>query len=219
MRVRAVRGGNGIFSGWGVTRVPYLSTQIPVKFERVWIDEDFNLVKGEVVALSEGLEGFQQRWQQEHPAQPEHQQDPSEANEAAATAADNPTGSQDEAAVTTLTIESEVVQVYVNDAGQVVAVDSENKEEIVAQQVPKEGEVLAITDQNGNSYSVDAEGNISKENNLSGSATNASASHQDKPDGSDLEQKLVAEVLEAFEKQLEGWLNTYVLLKLKIRKM
>ena len=55
MQVREVRGGDGVFSGWGVMSVPYLGLQIPVKFEGVWVDEDYSLIKGEVVALSEGL--------------------------------------------------------------------------------------------------------------------------------------------------------------------
>ena len=67
MQVREVRGGDGVFTGWGVMSVPYLSVQIPVKFDQVWVDEDYNLVRGEVIALSEGLEGFQERWQEENP--------------------------------------------------------------------------------------------------------------------------------------------------------
>ncbi len=69
MQVRGVRGGDGVFSGWGVMSIPYLSMQAAVRFDNVWIDEDYNLVRGEVIALSEGIEAFQKRWEETAPEQ------------------------------------------------------------------------------------------------------------------------------------------------------
>jgi len=39
--------------------------QMPVSFAEVWVDEDYNIVRGEVIALSESLDEFRDRWEKE----------------------------------------------------------------------------------------------------------------------------------------------------------
>ena len=196
MQVRAVRGGNGVFSGWGVMSVPYLNVQIPVKFEGVWVNEDYNVVRGEVIALSEGLEGFQQRWQEEHSEQEEtrHESGPVADGET-----DSENGPGDEAEMSSVTVAGEVTEVYVNEAGQVVAVDSEGNEEVVAEQTPQEGEALAVEDSQGNSFTVDSNGGVSSSNAPEGAPANNRAV--------DVEQELIKELLEYFKEEINTFLE------------
>ena len=190
MQVRQVRGGDGVYSGWGVMEVPYLGVQLPVKFEKVWVDEEYNLVRGEVIALSEGVDGFRQRWQQEE-----------SDNSAVAEGQDGSSDDEpvEEIEVATVTVEGEVVEVYVNE-GQVVAVDQEGNEEVVAEEVPEEGQALAVTDSNGNSFTVDSGGSVS--NNGSSNSDASLAAHA-------LEQRLLSELLEDFDQNIALWLENH----------
>ena len=196
MQVREVRGGDGVFSGWGVMSVPYLNVQIPVKFDQVWVDEDYNLVRGEVIALSEGLEGFQERWQEKNP-------EGDEESEGDSPVADDEEGSQngpgDEAEVTSVTVAGEVVRVYVNEQGEVVAVDEEGNEEVVAEQVPEEGEALAVQDSQGNSFTVDSSGAVS--------SGDASAGDSPINNDVDIEQELIKELLDHFQEEINTFLE------------
>ena len=198
MQVREVRGGDGVFSGWGVMSVPYLNVQIPVKFDQVWVDEDYNLVRGEVIALSEGLEGFQERWQEEHSEQEEtrHESGPVADGET-----DSENGPGDEAEVSSVTVAGAVTEVYVNEQGQVIAVDSEGNEEVVAEQTPQEGEVLAVTDSQGNRFTVDSGGGISN-----GEGSNTPASDSDAQAAS-IKQRLIQEALEYFKEEVSFYLE------------
>ncbi len=203
MQVREVRGGDGIFTGWGVMSVPYLGLQIPVKFEGVWVDEDYSLVKGEVVALSEGLEGFQERWQDGHPPQEEEAKSDSPVVEGQQQDAEN--GQGDKVEVSSVTVAGEVVGVYINEQGQVVAVDSQGNEEVVAEQVPQEGEVLAVQDSQGNRFTVDSGGGVS-----GGEGGNNSASDSSAPLAAHaLEQRLLAELLQDFDQKIAVWLENH----------
>lgn len=196
MQLREVRGGDGIFSGWGIMHVPYLSMQIPVKFDEVWVDEDYNLVQGEVVALSENLEAFQKRWEEEHPPQPEEDQEVlAQQKTASDSQPDQQTTAQEE--VTNIIVEGEIAQLYVNEQGQVIAVDAQGQEAVVAEEAPQEGEALAVEDSQGNKYTVDSEGEVSRESG--GNDSNMS----------NLKQTLIVEVLTEFSQELEGWLNAY----------
>ena len=201
MQVREVRGGDGVFSGWGVMSVPYLNVQIPVKFDQVWVDEDYHVVRGEVVALSEGLEGFQQRWQQENPAQDEVGEGEDQNTPVADGEEDTENGPGSEEG-NTVTVEDEVVRVYVNEQGQVVAVDSEGNEEVVAEQVPEEGEVLAVADSQGTTFTVDSSGSVSNGggNNNSGSNSDAQAASGD---------ALMLSIMDDLEEAVNGWLEVY----------
>ncbi len=144
MQVRGVRGGDGVFSGWGVMHIPYLSMQAAVKFDNVWIDEDYNLVRGEVVALSEGIEAFQKRWEESAPDQKDEEDNAIAQQGEQNNSKDNP-DDQVQAEKTTVTVDSDIAKVYVNEQGQVVAVDSEGTtEEVVADEVPQEGQALAV---------------------------------------------------------------------------
>ena len=191
MQVRQVRGGDGVYSGWGVMEVPYLGVQLPVKFEKVWVDEEYNLVRGEVIALSEGVDGFRQRWQQEE-----------SDNSAVAEGQDGSSDDEpvEEVEIVTVTVEGEVVEVYVNEEGQVVAVDQEGNEEVVAEEVPEEGQALAVTDSNGNSFTVDSGGSVS--NNGSSNSDASLAAHA-------LEQRLLSELLEDFDQNIALWLENH----------
>ena len=198
MQVRDVRGGDGVYSGWGVMSVPYLGLQLPVKFDQVWVDEDYQVVRGEVLALSEGVEGFRERWQQEHPAT--DAPDDSEEEVPVADGSDEHDASQ-EIPVATITIEGEVREVYVNEQGQVVAVDPQGNEEVVAKEVPEDGEVLAVQDSEGNSFTVDSQGNV---NSGGGNST----ANNDAPVAS-ITEELIKEVLQHYEEEINFWLENH----------
>ena len=200
MQVREVRGGDGVFTGWGVMSVPYLSVQIPVKFDQVWVDEDYNVVRGEVIALSEGLKGFQQRWQDKHPEEEVSEEDESSPVAEGEEGAEN--GPGDEVEVSTVSVEGEVVRVYVNEQGQVVAVDSQGNQEVVAEQVPEEGEALAVQDSQGNSFTVDSSGGVSN-----GGGGNTSESDSDTQAASG--DALMLSILNDLEEAVNAWLEVY----------
>ena len=196
MQVRGVRGGDGVFSGWGVMSIPYLSMQAAVKFDNVWIDEDYNLVKGEVIALSEGVEAFQKRWEETVPA-PKDKEDVVAQQEGQANPKDTP-DDQGQIETATVTVAGDIAKVYVNEQGQVVAIDSEGNEAVVAEEVPAEGKALAVADSQGNSYSVDSGGSVSQSTNTTNPAmTNSYA----------LEQRLLTELLQDFDQKIDWWLE------------
>ncbi len=105
----------------------------------------------------------------------------------------------DEAEVSSVTVEGEVVRVYVNEQGQVVAVDSEGIEEVVAEQVPQEGEVLAVEDSQGNSFTVDSEGSVSSGDALAGDSPTNNAV--------DIKQELIKEALDYFKEEINIFLE------------
>jgi hypothetical protein len=202
MQVREVRGGDGVFSGWGVMSVPYLSMQMPVKFDQVWVDEDYNVVRGEVIALSGSLEAFQERWQQDNP------QEDNSSNEVDELLADGETSPETDTPETnnpntgveviTVAVAAEVAEVYINEQGQVVAVDRQGNEEVVAEGVPEEGEALALQDSEGATFSVDSGGNV----NSSGVNSNGTT---DTPTAS--ASPLLLAILDELEEAVNVWLQ------------
>ncbi|MEK6476062.1 fibronectin type III domain-containing protein [Catalinimonas sp. 4WD22] len=201
MQLREVRGGDGIFSGWGVMHVPYLSLQIPVKFDEVWVDEDYNLVQGEVVALSENLEAFQKRWEEEHPPQPEEDQEAlAQQKTVSDSQPDQQSSAQEE--ITNIIVDGEIAQVYVNEQGQVIAVDAQGQEAIVAEEAPQEGEALAVEDSQGNKYSVDGSGGVHHEK--SSSSTNSNSDKQ-----VNFDNALLLAILDEFEEAVNAWLEVH----------
>ena len=123
----------------------------------------------------------------------------------ATTVAEGQDGSSDdepveEVEVATVTVEGEVVEVYVNEEGQVVAVDQDGNEAVVAEEVPEEGQALAVTDSNGNSFTVDSGGSVS--NNGSSNSDASLAAHA-------LEQRLLSELLEDFDQNIALWLENH----------
>ncbi|MDF9800466.1 hypothetical protein OKW21_005729 [Catalinimonas alkaloidigena] len=199
MQLKEVRGGDGIFSGWGVMNVPYLSMQIPVNFDEVWVDEDYNLVQGEVVALSENLEAFQKRWEEEHPLQ---QEEVEEALAQQATESTSPPDQQIPAQeeVVSIIVEGEVAEVYVNEQGQAVAVDAQGQETVVAEEAPQEGEVLAVEDSQGNQYRVVDSSGVERSN----SASNSNADTQANADNA-----LLLAILNELEEAINAWLEVH----------
>ena len=111
-----------------------------------------------MIALSEGLEGFQERWQEEHSEEDQLGEDEAGGGDEGSPVADGEEGAEnrleDEAEVSTVAVAGTITEVYVNEQGQVVAVDEEGNKEVVAEQVPQEGEALAVQDSQGNSFTV-----------------------------------------------------------------
>ena len=202
MQVRDVRGGDGVYTGWGVMSVPYLGLQIPVKFDRVWVDEDYQVARGEVVALSEGIEGFRERWQEEHPQGEEAGEEKSSQEDEPVAEGSNENGASPDAPVASVVVAGEVREVYLNEQGQVVAVDSQGNEEVVAEEVPEEGEVLALEDSEGNSFTVGSDGGVSNGGASANGSDASAAAHA-------LEKRLLAELLQDFDQKIVVWLENH----------
>jgi hypothetical protein len=149
MEVVSVQGGNGVFTGIGAVIIPYLGFRVYSKFEKLKVNENQEVVQGDVIALSEDWEVFKQNWQPEDPTPV----DP----------VDEPTTNAPPVFVgVEVPFEGEIDSVYVNPEGDILIINEEGEETVIDQPVNAdtgEPENTRITDSNGEQWVVQRDSN------------------------------------------------------------
>ncbi len=196
MRLLEVRGGNGTFSGLGAIKVDWLGMTMAVKFTNVRVNEFSQLIDGEVVAISEGIDGLIDRWKEENPEEEGGPDGPS-GNE----------GEEEPFAGTEIDHAGDVDSVYVNGDGEIIVVDENGTETTYEPSVDEETgekEDTRITDENGDSWTVDKEGNVSKGGPGEGNT----------PDGTTeidsvkfIQKELIREILQHYKEEINTHLE------------
>ena len=146
--VTSVRGGAGRFSGTGAVLVPYLGFRLNSTFTDLRVNENKEVIDGEVIALSEGIDGWVDRWE-------EGEEDTGDG-EGATGDADAP-GEEAILEGQELRHEGEIDSVYLNSDGQIVVVDERGVETSYPPSTNEETgekEDTRITDENGDTWIV-----------------------------------------------------------------
>ncbi len=153
MEVVSVQGGSGVFTGIGAVIIPYLGFRVYSKFEKLKVNENQEVVQGDVIALSEDWEVFKQNWQPEDPTP-----DIDDVEETPTEDSTTP-----EFVGVEVPYEGEIDSVYVNPDGDIVIINEEGEETLIDQPVNAEtGELenTRITDSSGQQWVVDKDGNV-----------------------------------------------------------
>lgn len=148
MEVLDITGHDGVFSGWGAVKIPYLGTRINCRFTNLHINVLYQVYSGEVRALTTGEEGLREQWQpnendDEGEALPENIDDP-----------------------VTVVIDHEGVidSVYVvEETGVIVVINEDGTQTNYEQPVNEqsgEKETVGVRDEHGNVWTVDKDGNV-----------------------------------------------------------
>ncbi len=162
MVVTSIQGGNGTFSGTGAVLMPFLGFRINSRFTNIKVNELQEVIDGEVIALSDGVEGLIDRWEGDGDTDLDGNGNGLDIGEGT-----------DGFAGEDVTVDGTIDTVYVNDGGDIVVVTEDGNTEIVDREVDEEtGEAeddIRITDSDGNQIIIDKDGNtLEVDNNGSG---------------------------------------------------
>ena len=188
MVVTSIQGGNGTFSGTGAVLMPFLGFRINSRFTNIKVNELQEVIDGEVIALSDGVEGLIDRWEEDGDTDLDGNGDGPDIGEGT----DGFTGED-------VTVDGTIDMVYVNDEGDIVVVTGDGNTEIIDREVDEEsGEAeddIRITDSDGGQVIVGKDGKVTKGDG-SGAGGPGSIGKQVSKDSLDLFGKLVLSVLE-----------------------
>lgn len=146
-------GSNGVFSGWGTVKIKFLGNRIPVEFQDIKINKNYQMVEGTVRSVQSNIDDYIRQWR-------ETQDDTTDS-----TGSDG-TGSQDGTNTSGGNIDyvdydGEIDSVYVDpDTGLIVVVDEDGETETYEQEEGSDG--TTITDNSGDSWTVDSQGNVTQ---------------------------------------------------------
>ena len=148
MEVVQVRGGNGTYSGIGAVIIPYLGFRVYGTFKDIKVNENREVIIGEVVALTEGIDAFKKRFEKEVPQV--------QIDKPTAGGSNQPTLFEG----VEVKLDKDIDSVYVDGTGTIVAVEGSTgtKTEIK----PTKGKDTRITDKNGEQWVVGKDGKVSK---------------------------------------------------------
>jgi hypothetical protein len=198
MEVVSVQGGSGVFTGIGAVIIPYLGFRVYSKFEKLKVNENQEVVQGDVIALSEDWEVFKQNWQPKDPTP-----DIDDVEEIPTEDSATP-----EFVGVEVPYEGEIDSVYLNPDGDIVIINEEGEETVIDQPVNAETgepENTRITDSSGQQWVVDKDGNVS------GSGTNGSTSETNNGAIPQNEfERLVKQVLTELKVEVSDGLTTSV---------
>lgn len=197
MRLTKVTGGDGVFSGYGSIETPFLGFNIAVKFDNIRVNELYQVVAGDVIALSDGIDGLIEDWEGEDDG------DGTDTDEGSGGEDDGSEGDSDH-----IYHNGEIDTVYVDsDSGFVVVVDVDGTE------TPYEPSVDESTGENADMEITDSQGNtwVYKDGEVTKGGTSNDGS--DTPGGIDnqftTEERIVIAVLEDFKTRMDAWLAIY----------
>ncbi|WP_185156247.1 fibronectin type III domain-containing protein [Fulvivirga kasyanovii] len=196
MRLTKVTGGDGVFSGYGSIETPFLGFNIAVKFDNIRVNELYQVVAGEVVALSDGIDGLIENWEGEDDDDGTDTEDGSGGED---------DGSEDDFDGEDITYDGEIGDVTVGDDGVITVTDENGTTHTYDQPVdPETGEKkdVRFTDSSGDIWIVDKNGNVSSGEN----SDNTGNSDNQQP--LDVQEKLIVEVLEELSVEINNWLAT-----------
>lgn len=153
MKLLEVSGGDGVFSGYGAVMIPYLGTRIVSKFINVKINELQELYQGEVIALTEGVDGLRDRWE-------------SDEEEGDGEDGGNTDGQDGSDGDIQIDHPGDIDSVYVDETtGGIVVVNEDGETTTYEQPVDEETgekETVTITDENGNTWTVGSDGTVTE---------------------------------------------------------
>ena len=150
MEVMEVRGHDGTYSGLAAVIIPYLGFRVYGTFNDIKVNENREVIVGEVKALSEGVEEFKKRFAKEAPVV---QIDPS------STASTGSNGAPVLFDGVDVKVDMDVESVTVDDQGTIVVADAKGQKKEIT---PTKGKDTRITDKNGDQWIVNKDGNVSK---------------------------------------------------------
>ena len=150
MEVMEVRGHDGTYSGLAAVIIPYLGFRVYGTFNDIKVNENREVIVGEVKALSEGVEEFKKRFAKEAPVV---QIDPS------STASTGSNGAPVLFDGVDVKVDMDVESVTVDDQGTIVVADAKGQKKEIT---PTKGKDTRITDKNGDQWVVNKDGNVSK---------------------------------------------------------
>jgi TANFOR domain-containing protein len=194
MEVMQVRGGDGTYTGLGAVIIPYLGFRVYGTFDNIKVNENQEVIVGEVKALSEGIDAFKKRWEKETPMVE------------TGTVGTGANGEQPFTGVP-VSFNGVIDSVYVNKQGEIVAIvnkgNGKTEEQVIQTQ---KGKDTKITDNAGNVYVVSKDGKVTKTADGITPAT-GNTNTNSVPD-IDLIKKLLNELLNEFKVEVKSILGT-----------
>ncbi|MBL6449590.1 hypothetical protein JMN32_24985 [Fulvivirga sp. 29W222] len=190
MRLTKVTGGDGVFSGYGSVETPFLGVNLAVKFDNIRVNELYQVVDGEVIALSDGIDGLIEAWEDDEGID----SDDDDEN-----TSDESSDTNDDFDGVDIDYDGEISDVTVGDDGVIVVTDESGMEHTYEQPVDLETgekEDVRFTDGSGDTWIVDGEGNVLQGN---GNVTD--------DETIDTEKELIKEALEYFKQEITIYLE------------
>ncbi|ELR71732.1 hypothetical protein C900_02317 [Fulvivirga imtechensis AK7] len=191
MRLIEVKGGNGAFSGLGSIETPFLGFNMAVKFDNIRVNELYQVVAGEVIALSDGIDGLIDNWEDED------EDDGTGTDEDGSGSEDD--DSEDDFDGEDITYDGEIGDVTVGDDGVITVTDEDGTAHTYEQPVdPETGEKedVRFTDSSGDTWIVDSDGNVTQGNDNTA-----------EDDAISIEKELIKEALEYFKQEINNYLE------------
>ncbi len=168
MIVLDVSGSNGTFSGFGGVLVPFLGVKLYCQFENIQINEKQELIAGEVLSVKGDIEALKKRLVD---INEQKKRDKAKSSGYVFEGVD-------------IKFEGTIDSLYVNDAGEVIAVVASNENSTNGSSKKEERKIDTkkgadnrITDDSGNVYVVNKDGKIEKMGSTGASGTTAVASN------------------------------------------
>ncbi|MBL6445379.1 hypothetical protein JMN32_03615, partial [Fulvivirga sp. 29W222] len=186
MRLTKVTGGDGVFSGYGSVETPFLGVNLAVKFDNIRVNELYQVVDGEVIALSDGIDGLIETWEGDGDA-----------------GSDDGDNTGDDFDGVDIDFNGEISDVTVGDDGVIVVTDEDGTQTAYPVETDEEtGETksVKVVDSSGDTWIVDSDG-ITKEGSGEGDFTNT-----DTPINNEQLKKLFIEVLNEFKNEIDIYL-------------
>ncbi|WP_238354547.1 hypothetical protein [Fulvivirga marina] len=190
MRLTKVTGGDGVFSGYGSVETPFLGFNLAVKFDNIRVNELYQVVDGEVIALSDGIDGLIETWEGDGDAGSDDGDDNTD---------DENSDTNNDFDGVDIDYDGEISDVTVGDDGVIVVTDENGMQHTYEQPVdPETGEKedVRFTDGSGDTWVVDGEGNVTQGN-----------SNVTDDETIDTEKELIKEALEYFKQEITTYLE------------
>ncbi|MBL6448414.1 hypothetical protein JMN32_19025, partial [Fulvivirga sp. 29W222] len=172
----------------------FLGFNLAVKFDNIRVNELYQVVDGEVIALSDGIDSFIESWDEGG--------DTIIDTESESDSLDGDFNGED------IAYDGEIRDVTVGDDGVIVVTDENGTQHTYEQPVdPETGEKedVRFTDSSGDTRIVDSDGNVTKSSQNNGNNTLDDGSQQQFT----IEEKIVIAVLEDFKTRMEAWLEVH----------
>ena len=201
MVVTSIQGGNGTFSGTGAVLMPFPGFRINSRFTNIKVNELQEVIDGEVIALSDGVEGLIDRWEGDGDTDLDINGDGPDIGEGT-----------DAFVGVDVTVDGTIDTVYVNDEGDIVVVTEDGNTEIIDREVDEEtgeaGDDIRITDSDGGQVIVDGDTGTVKKNGETVGGQGGSGTDPNTDKVTPEHERLLTVILEDFEKRIGTWLET-----------
>ena len=197
MRLLKVEGQDGIFSGIGSMIVPYLSSKITCKFTNIKINENHEMVEGEVMALTTGMAEILEDWAK-LPPDDEDLEDSEGSTENDTIPGGTFNGQH-------IPIEGIIDNITIDTTTNTITVHKEDgtSEEYDLENDTAEGEGKKFTDEEGNEWFVDGEGNVYQKGTDEGDIDNSN----ERDSILYVQKELIKEVLDHYKEEINLWLE------------